>query len=179
MPSLSRPLFLTTTDIRTPKAHQLHVNINTEATFWFPESDAQFRIVGSTYLLPHPMHPWHAYFPLDVLSGGEGKEIDWDLERVKAFDSISGHLRATFVRPVPGSPMESYDEAKNWPVTIPKRGEAEGEEQNRNIEEALSNFALVVLEPAEVDLVELRPIPNRRTTWMKKGKEWEEHIVVP
>ena len=179
MSSVSRPLFLTTTDIRSSKAHQLHVNANTEATFWFPKSNTQFRIAGLTYLLPQPSHPWHANFPWDVLSGGEDKGIDWDLERLKVFDNISGYLRATFARPLPGSSMESYDEANNWPVTIPKCLEGECEEQLRNIEIALSNFALVVMEPTEVDLLELGPIPNRRTTWTKKSKEWEESIVVP
>ncbi|KAF8524957.1 hypothetical protein JB92DRAFT_3081728 [Gautieria morchelliformis] len=176
-PSPSRPLLLTTTDIRTPKADQLHINANTAAIFWFPKPNSQIRVVGSTYLLPQPSHRWHASFARDM--GDEAMDIDWDLERVKVFDSISGYLRATFVRPVPGSPMTSYDDAEKWPVTLPKHGEADGEEQKRLVEEALRNFALVVLDPTEVDFLELGPSPDRRTTWTKKGREWEEHIVVP
>jgi pyridoxamine 5'-phosphate oxidase len=176
-PFPSRPLLLTTTDIRTPKADQIHVNANTAATFWFPKSNSQIRVVGSTYLLPEPSHPWHASFAGDM--GDEVMETDWDLERVKVFNNISEYLRATFVRPVPGSLMTNYDDAKKWPLKLPKHGEADGEEQKRMVEEALRNFALVVLDPTEVDFLELGPSPDRRTMWTKKGKEWAEHIVVP
>jgi pyridoxamine 5'-phosphate oxidase len=64
-------------------------------------------------------------------------------------------------------------------VTVPRPGEAVGEEQQRLVKLALDNFVLVVLDPIEIDLVELAPIPNRRTMWVKKGTEWEEQIVVP
>jgi pyridoxamine 5'-phosphate oxidase len=178
-PSSSRPLLLTTTDIRTPKAHQLHANPNSEATFWFAGPKVQFRIVASTYLLPQSSHPWHASFPAYELTGSENSQFNWDHERLEAFDGISGHLRASFVRPVPGTPTASYEEAKKWPETAAKRGEAKEEEEKRVVEEALTNFALVVLDAAEVEFLELGPIPNRRTKWTKKGNQWEEQIVVP
>lgn len=95
-----------------------------------------------------------------------------------AFDGISGYLRATFARPTPGTLMDSYEEANKWPETAPTRGEAEGAEQ-KVVDEALVNFALVVLDPSEVDFLELDPIPNRRTKWIKKGDGWDEQIVVP
>jgi len=75
--------------------------------------------------------------------------------------------------------MASYEEAKRWPETAVKRGEAKEEEEKRVVEEALVNFALVVLDPTEVEFLELGPIPNRRTRWTKKGDQWEEQIVVP
>ncbi|KAF8588562.1 hypothetical protein K439DRAFT_1384356 [Ramaria rubella] len=176
-PSHFKPLLLATTDIRTPKAHQLHVNTSSEATFWFSKSNIQFRISAITHLLPHPSHSWNALFPRDELSGDTG--FDWEQHRLKMFDDMSAHLRASFVRPVPGTPMESYDEAKKWPVTAPRRGETDGEEEERIVEQALNNFALVVLNPIEVDFLELGPIPNRRTKWTKKEEGWEEQIVVP
>lgn len=75
--------------------------------------------------------------------------------------------------------MISYDEGKTWPETVPKRDEADGEEQERLVKQALDNFVLVVLDPTEIDFLELNPIPNRRTTWTKNGREWKEQIVVP
>ncbi|KAF8516295.1 pyridoxamine 5'-phosphate oxidase-domain-containing protein [Hysterangium stoloniferum] len=175
-PSPSRPLLTTTTDVRSPKAHQLTTNHTVEATFWFPKTNLQFRITASTYLLPGPGHHWHALFPGRELT--DGAAFDWDEQRLTAFDGLSKYLRASFVRPVPGSPMKSYDEAKEWPQTAPKRDEATGDEKHV-VEEALGNFALVVLDPTEVDLVDLVVLPNRRTVWTKKGDAWEERIVVP
>lgn len=81
---------------------------------------------------------------------------------------------------MPGLPLSSYDEGKHWATTVPKPSEAEGEEQESLVNQALDHFVLVVLDPTEIDLVELEPIPNRRTKWTKKSNnEWTEQIVVP
>ena len=177
--SSSRRLLLTTTDIRTPTAHQLHANPNSEAAFWFAEPKVQFRIVASTYLLPESSHPWHAAFPANELTETGNTQIDWDQERLITFDSISGHLRATFARPVPGTPMTNYEEGKAWPTTVDTRGEEKDEQGKRVVDEALTNFALVVLDPSEVECLELDPIPNRRTKWTKKADQWEAQVLVP
>lgn len=49
---------------------------------------------------------------------------------------------------------------------------------------ALRNFALVLIEPLEIDYVELAAVPNRRTHfWREKAEErglpWIEEAVVP
>jgi len=65
---------------------------------------------------------------------------------------------------------------------LPRRADARDEATRKLIDAALENFALVVLEPLHVDLVELAVIPNRRTVWKKKESEeegWEEGLVVP
>lgn len=98
---------------------------------------------------------------------------------MNTYDSLSSYLRASFVRPPPGTQMESYDEANSWPQKLPKRHEAKGEDK-KNVDEALRNFAVVVLDPIHVDLVELGIYPNRRTAWsLIADNVWVEQILVP
>lgn len=107
--------------------------------------------------------------------GGDG--FDWEAERRKRFDDVSGHMRASWVRPVPGSVLPSPDAAKEWPETLPKLSEG-GEETKA----AFRNFALVLIDPVEVDYVELGVVPNRRTRFFKEGEgegEWREEALVP
>jgi pyridoxamine 5'-phosphate oxidase len=72
-----------------------------------------------------------------------------------------------------------YDEAKQWPEKVPKFDEAKSDEERKLVEEALSNFALVVLEPFDVDYVEMAVMPNQRTRFVREGDEWKEEILVP
>ncbi|KAG1840270.1 hypothetical protein DFJ58DRAFT_845402 [Suillus subalutaceus] len=105
---------------------------------------------------------------------------DWEDERRKQFDSVGAHMRASWCRPVPGSLMDSYSDAEKWPVKVAKPGE-EGYDA-KNYEEARGNFSLVLIDPVEVDYVELGVMPNRRTKFIKQETEnerWKEVIVVP
>jgi pyridoxamine 5'-phosphate oxidase len=106
--------------------------------------------------------------------------IDWELKRRQIFDSMSGHMKASWCRPPPGSKLEGgYGEAKKWPQRLPKLGEDENEEDKKNLEVALGNFALVVIDPFEVDFVELGVVPNQRTKFTRNGEHWVEEVVVP
>jgi len=93
---------------------------------------------------------------------------------------MSGHMKASWCRPPPGSQLEcGYEEAKKWPQNLPKLGEAESEEDKKNLEMALGNFALVVIDPFEVDFVEMGVVPNQRTKFTRDGEQWIEEIIVP
>jgi hypothetical protein len=93
---------------------------------------------------------------------------------------MSGYMKASWCRPSPGTKLEGgYEEAKKWPQDLPKLGEAETEEDKQNLETALGNFALVLIDPFEVDFVELGVIPNQRTVFARHGEDWVEEIVVP
>ena len=106
--------------------------------------------------------------------------IDWESKRSQVFDSMSGHMKASWCRPTPGSKLEGgYEEAKKWPQKLPRLGEAETEEDKKNLEIALGNFALVLIDPFEVDFVELGVNPNQRTKFTRDGENWVEEIVVP
>jgi pyridoxamine 5'-phosphate oxidase len=97
------------------------------------------------------------------------------------FDTMSAHMRASWCAPVPGSVIEGgYEASYGWRKTLPKLGEAVGEEEERDLGVALGNFALVVIEPVEVDHVELGVLPYRRTTFKIDGEgRWFEEAVVP
>jgi len=95
--------------------------------------------------------------------------------------SVGGDLRASFCKPVPGVPMKSYDEALKWPHTVPKHNEAKTPEEQANLKVALENFALVLIEPLEVDYIEMGTTPEKRTVYTRKPEEavFGETIVVP
>ena len=204
--SPSRPLLLTSTDIRTPKARQIAEESAVELAWWIAPTQEQFRISGRAYILPAPnfaggtaqvatlqvAHDLHAgeRVPIDTVVkklkdefrkaklGEEG--FDWDAKRVEMFDGMSGHMKASWVRPVPGTLLEGgYDTGKAWPESLPRLGDAQGDEL-KQVQEALKNFALVVIDPMKVDYVELGVVPNRRTHFFKdKEGVWEEEPVVP
>lgn len=90
-------------------------------------------------------------------------------------------MKASWCRPPPGSVMDAYEDARKWPQTVPKLGEAESEEDRRNQAWALRNFALVLVEAEEVDWLQIGEKPNQRTRFTRQeGKtEWLEQIIVP
>jgi len=66
---------------------------------------------------------------------------------------------------------------KKWPI---KLEEPTGSEPRENWETALGNFALLVVDPNEVDYIELGAVPNRRTRfWKTSDGAWEEEALVP
>ncbi|KAG9313872.1 pyridoxamine 5'-phosphate oxidase-domain-containing protein [Chiua virens] len=178
------PLILSTTDIRTPKVPQLTTQPRVEVVFWTPTTMEQFRVVGRVSVVPAPRYAG-AYPPrvgivYDALERGG---FDWEAKRVTSFDAMSGRMKASWCRPVPGTPLKSEDEMKEWPETLPNVGKGESDEERRNLEMALGNFALVVVEPFEVDYVELGVQPDRRRVfrrdWEDERGEFRETLVVP
>jgi hypothetical protein len=128
-------------------------------------------------------------FPGARLSGGDGN-FDWEAKRKEVFSSMSGHMRASWARPVPGSRLEGgYEAANAWPEKLRKLGEieegegkdseGERERERQEVLYAVKNFALVVIEPEVVDKVELGVMPNQRTVYRYVGGQWVEEIVVP
>ncbi|KAG9096359.1 hypothetical protein FRC06_008751 [Ceratobasidium sp. 370] len=189
----TRPLLITTTDVRSTKVHQLRTHPNTsgptsEAAWWIAPASVQFRISARTHILPAPSNQLHSDFPLQLLSsaggGDSGPEYpetaaDWEKFRIKTFNALPAFLRASFARPIPGSVLANQEDAQIWPNSLPESDKAESEEDRRHIKEALENFALLVLEPLEVEFLELGVEPNRRTRWNLSEKEWKESSVVP
>jgi len=139
--------------------------------------DTQYRITARGYMLPNPAHAWAAHFPASQLN----PSINWDEERLKAFDKLGPETRASFCRPLPGTHLDSYDDLLKWPQALPRRADVQGDAERRNVDAALQNFALVVFRPVEVDLIELGQTPHRRTKYKVTDSEgaWTEQIVVP
>ena len=57
--------------------------------------------------------------------------------------------------------------------------EPETEEDRRNLEFALGNFALMLVEPVEIDWCALGIQPNKRTVFKREGERWSEQLVAP
>ncbi|KAF9225245.1 hypothetical protein BS17DRAFT_778350 [Gyrodon lividus] len=180
------PLILATTDIRTPKVSQMNGQQRVEAVYWTASTQEQFRVIGRASVVPKPNHQ----DPYPSLSGRVFDELakevfDWEKKRVDVFDSMSGRLKASWCRPVPGTPLKGgEDEMKRWPEKLPKLGEAKSEEDKKNLAFALENFALLIIEPFEVDFMELGVQPNQRTIFKRDWEdpnslEFKETAVVP
>ena len=96
-------------------------------------------------------------------------------------------MKASWCRPTPGSVLKGgEEEAAKWPdrVDEPDPNSEHYEKQKRDWDLALSNFAVVVIEPYEVDFVDLKALPNRRWLFNKKkldgnGWVWGETELVP
>jgi len=155
-------------------------NPQVQAVWWIDGSQEQYRIAGRAHIVPAQKHALHKHFVHAVGALGQGASFDWEAKRLEVFRSMSAHMKASWCRPVPGSRLEGgADEAKKWPVKLeePKPGDEEGK---RLWEMSLANFALVVIEPQDVDYVELDPLPNRRTRfWRTSSGEWNEEALVP
>ncbi|KAJ7146348.1 pyridoxamine 5'-phosphate oxidase-domain-containing protein [Mycena epipterygia] len=176
----SHPLLLSTTDIRTPKTAQMIANPHVQVVWWIAGAQEQYRIAGRAHIIPAPGHTLHRHFVHTVSALGQGAKYDWEAKRVEVFKSMSPYMKASWCRPVPGSRLEGgEDEANKWPTEIeePKPGDAEAK---RLWEMSLANFALVIVEPQDVDYVELAPLPNRRTRfWRTSRGAWDEEALVP
>ncbi|KAG2358005.1 hypothetical protein BDR07DRAFT_313162 [Suillus spraguei] len=183
-PSLpSLPLLVTTTDIRSPKVTQIKSNPGhrIEAHFRIKVTNEQFRISGRMAIYPSSEFKDKRIEGVgEVYDALRNQGWDWEKERQEKFDSVDAGLRASLCRPAPGSVMQSYKEAEKWPVKVPKPGE-EGYNAE-SYEEALGNFALLLIDPVEVDYTELGVTPNRRTKFVRQesgDERWKEVILVP
>ncbi|KAJ6489641.1 pyridoxamine 5'-phosphate oxidase-domain-containing protein [Mycena vitilis] len=175
----SDPLLLATTDIRTPKTAQLIANPHVQIVWWIDGSQEQYRIAAKAHIVPAPGHTLHKHFVHTVGALSGGQNFDWEAKRLAVFKGMSPVMKASWCRPVPGSRLEGgEEEAKKWPRELeePKPGDEEGK---RLWEMSLSNFTLVVIEPQDIDYVELAPIPNRRTRFWRTGGVWNEEALVP
>jgi pyridoxamine 5'-phosphate oxidase len=168
-----RPLLVSTTDIRTPKAAQIVDNPSVELAWWFRATQEQFRVVGKGVLIPHPAHPFYDA----ARAAGVVEGFDWEAKRREVFDEMGAHMKASWCSPVPGTPL-GWD-GHNWPTALPMLAEATSESDRQNVEMALTNFALLLIDPQEVDYVELGVMPNRRTRFVLGPNGWEETALVP
>ncbi|KAM6498720.1 Pyridoxamine 5'-phosphate oxidase domain containing protein [Amanita muscaria] len=186
----SLPLLVTTTDIRAPKVSQIVANPNVQVVHWIESTQEQFRISGRVFMVPAPESPFFAYFMDDIHSAAENTSgiaalvkdgFDWEKKRVDTFKSLSGHMKATWCRPIPGTPLTGgEEEANKWPVKLAEPTPDDTEESKQNWKTALGNFTLLIVDPSECDYCELGVIPNRRTNFTKTDDgNWKEEQLVP
>ena len=123
-------LLLTSTDHRMKKYDELGSNPNVELAFWMEKTGVQFRISGKAAVLPNKPESKSELEEIlkSTLSVTEGEEADpefWVKKRDEEFEKMSGHLRATFARPKPGTPLNELPEKEqpeDWPETIKPPG---------------------------------------------------------
>ncbi|GAA5936140.1 uncharacterized protein JCM15063_002720 [Sporobolomyces koalae] len=176
-----------TTDARTPKSKQLAADPSVEIAWWLAATQHQFRILGKAYILPSPDFSQSSStkfpFPADKLAPYPG--FNWEDERIRQFRKLSPELRASFVRPVPGTSLSDWDgKMEDLPETLVEgHDQAKTDEEKKQLDQALYNFALIVIDASEIDLVDLGAQPNVRTKWFRKQSEgtdkWDEQGVVP
>lgn len=147
-------------------------------------SQDQFRIAGIAHVIPHPSSaegPTPLSSPDTIaIRRMTDAGIDWEAPRREMFEKMSPKMRASWCVPNgPGTAIRAYEEAEAWPKQVPRSDEVEKEDDKRNREEALRNFALMLIEPLEVDWVQLGIEPNRRTLFKRTGEDWLEQVVVP
>lgn len=181
---------------------QITSNPEVELAWWIEGTQQQFRISGWTSIIPSPSQKQlYSHFGDIVKSVNEGgskqghgkagllgleavtltPSFDWEKKRVEVFKSMSGHMKASWCRPTPGTKLEGgQDEAKKWPEKIEEPQSDSPEEDRRNWDTALENFALMVIEPTYVDFVDLGVVPNRRFGFTRDAQgQWEEIELVP
>ncbi|KAJ9123478.1 hypothetical protein QFC24_003692 [Naganishia onofrii] len=206
-----------TTDTRMGKCTHLASDGRCEASFWMEGSGVQFRVAGEALIVPNDadVSP-SAQKALEsavqkdsVRAVGEEKKADyWIGERERNWTKgISGHLRATFARPTPGTPLDKVDrKPEDWTETMKPEGETVSircvpyshaphacdakflsvlgwqDEQKQEAASAKANFTLVAIAPHTVEMLELKAVPNRRTVWTRPeqaGGQWTVQAVVP
>lgn len=185
--NIARPLLVASTDIRTPKVqHIAHVH-TVELAWWINATQDQFRISGPARIFASPEHSTISSPPRDAapdncagIKALEVTGIDWEAKRRELFDAMNEQMRATWCRPPPGSLLKGgYEEMDDWPTKVPKPSDAMTEKEKELAELALSDYAIIVIEPLHVDWVQMGIKPNRRTFFTREGMDWKEEIVVP
>jgi pyridoxamine 5'-phosphate oxidase len=178
-------VLVSTTDVRAPKAEQIASNPWVQLVWWIDETQEQFRISGWAGVVPEPGNPLFQRFKQQVVTsavrgGGiqtlEKEGLDWEKKRDEIFASLSGHMKASWCHPAPSVELVGgYEESKKWPERV-----GDGEEDKENWDKAMKNFGLLVVDPVEVDYVELGVVPNRRTRFKRdEAGVWKEEPIVP
>ncbi|KAI0030981.1 hypothetical protein K488DRAFT_87279 [Vararia minispora EC-137] len=179
------PLLVSSTDARTPKTRELAHADAVELCWWIDGSRDQFRVAGRARVVPDPElgspSPLPAPGDCPGLAAHDADGFDWEAKRRALFDAVSEHMRASWCRPPPGSVLPGgYEEMDKWPTQVKRPSDESATDEERALTaEALRNYALVVVEPLQVDWVEMGVVPNRRTLFTRVGEAWKEEVIVP
>lgn len=118
-------ILITTTDTRMAKPVHLAAHHTVEMAWWLADPAIQFRITGQAYTIPNDTSASDYDSQIkDALKGlrakgdEEGKDF-WESERKRLWkEAMSGHLRASFGRPPPGTPLSEVSDPKTWPESL-------------------------------------------------------------
>ncbi|KAF7307517.1 Pyridox-oxase-2 domain-containing protein [Mycena indigotica] len=170
-------------DVRSPKTAQLISNPHVQVVWYIEGTQEQYRIAGTARVIPAPGEGLYKHFVhtlVELQNTAKPSSFDWEAKRLAVFRSMSPFMKASWCRPVPGSRLEGgQEEARKWPTEIHEPA-ADDAEAKKLWDMSLGNFALVVIEPSEVDHIELAPVPNLRTRyWRSNNGVWKDEELVP
>jgi pyridoxamine 5'-phosphate oxidase len=122
--SPSSHFLVTTTDTRMQKPNHLASHSDVEVAWWIEATNVQFRFAGQGITIASPkVEPASSVSEkLKKLSpvGDEADPAYWEKERARLWKEVSGHLRAGFARPAPGTPLDQADrKPEEWSESIP------------------------------------------------------------
>ncbi|KAF0478374.1 pyridoxamine 5-phosphate oxidase-like protein [Gigaspora margarita] len=175
-PEIETDLLVITTDIRSSKVKHLLENPGFESCWWFPVTSDQFRLSGNAYVFSSSTNSIITHFPSDMLlsfyssvnSTSQIKHFDWEQERKKYWYGISSDIRANFLR-FPSGQEINEGEIPNVVRELDPIGK--NIEEKLLVNEALENFALVVMKVDYVDHLDLTSIPKRITWKFQKSDD--------
>lgn len=179
---------------RSAKIQDILANPYVELSWLIEGTSNQFRISGRTFVVPSPENEMFEEcaqkmkrsLALAVLESHgvegapEGEAFSWENLRLESFNAVPPTMRAKWcVADEPGTVLQSYEDLNKYPVAVPPLARATTEEQKKNWHEAFKHFVLTVIEPTQVEWLQLDERPNRKTVWTRtETDEWKEEIVV-
>ncbi|EFP86483.1 uncharacterized protein PGTG_12439 [Puccinia graminis f. sp. tritici CRL 75-36-700-3] len=189
---------LVCTDVRSPKVGQLlHTSRASgepssgvlpsqsgplaSICWWFSPTGEQYRIQARAYVISAESERGRvAGLTAEQarrLGPRGGADFQWEAERLRVYEKLSSELKASFVgENAPGSRLVA--DASEKPTADLEKQLEMGDQELRAA--ALKHFALIVLEPVSVDLVQLKTKPHHRFSWKKTPSgDWEETELVP
>ncbi|KAH9082256.1 pyridoxamine 5'-phosphate oxidase-domain-containing protein [Lactarius deliciosus] len=172
------PILVASTDIRSAKVHQIAHADTVELVWWINATLDQFRISGLARVFASPQRSIpHTAVGCGGINALEMSGVDWEAKRRELFDAVSEEMRASWCRPA-GMPLK-VGEANDWPTTVPKPNEAKTDREKELSELALSNYAIIAIDPLRVDWVQLGTEPYQRTFFTRTEDGWSEEAIVP
>ena len=164
--SSSIPNFLVfVTDKRSTKFEEIQANQHVALCWYLPDSREQFRFSCRAYLVPLKNDSTRTESkPLNLDS------LQLDKLRRHFWTQLSDKTRAQFAWPAPKSPLDSQSSSPLQTLSL----------DSPLALEAFKNFTLILLNPYEVDYLNIGVTPNKRTLhWLSEIQDWSYQDVNP
>jgi len=106
------------------KPNHLAAHKDLEVAWWIEATNVQFRFAGQGITIPSPKVESAEAIEKKLKElgpvGDEASPEYWEKERARLWKDVSGHLRAGFARPAPGTPLDQADrKPEEWSESIP------------------------------------------------------------
>ncbi|WFD27269.1 pyridoxal 5'-phosphate synthase [Malassezia nana] len=156
---------LTTTDVRSDKGQQMGLGqrVPVELAWYIASNRKQFRIRGQAFLVG--CNDATGTIASPRTTGFWPAAQDWTAERKRMWDHLSPEMRRTFFGQAPGS-------------FLLQTAQTDTEQSAEQLDHVSANFALLVVEPEEVDQLDLKAFQRTIYTRQSTGV-WMQRQVAP